>query len=198
MRNPDESPCQKLTHDSALTPTRCHKNAAGDQVQAIDWQRATCQGGDASLRPFVLKAGRPEMMRSPEHLRQRALDCLNLSKSVRSEAERTMLEDMAAEMSASAARIEIDRRSDVQTQDTFDETQIFWRSINKSGCPRGRQERIGQRMANATSRRFRQRARECRRIADEVREPSWLKALLALAKDLEDEADKIDAEQGPS
>jgi hypothetical protein len=53
-------------------------------------------------------------------------------------------------------------------------------------------------MANATATRFRKRARECRRIADEVREPSWLKALLALAKDLDDEADKIDAGEGSS
>ena len=49
-------------------------------------------------------------------------------------------------------------------------------------------------MANATSKRFRERAAQCRRIAEEVREPSWLEALLDLAKDLEDEADKMDAE----
>lgn len=46
------------------------------------------------------------MMRNPQHLRQRARDCLNLSKSASSAADRTMLEDIAAEMHATAASIE--------------------------------------------------------------------------------------------
>lgn len=32
-------------------------------------------------------------------------------------------------------------------------------------------------------------------MADEVREPDWRNTLLELAKDLEDEADEIDAEE---
>lgn len=52
------------------------------------------------------------------------------------------------------------------------------------------------RMADASSKRFRQRARECRRIAEEVREPSWRQSLMDLAKVLDDEADKMDAEEG--
>lgn len=44
---------------------------------------------------------------------------------------------------------------------------------------------------------FRRRARECRQMAAEVREPDWRATLLGLAQDLEDEADKIDAEQKP-
>ena len=43
--------------------------------------------------------------------------------------------------------------------------------------------------------RFRQRARECRKIAEEAKSPAWRESLLSLAKDLEDEADKIDAEK---
>ena len=45
--------------------------------------------------------------------------------------------------------------------------------------------------------RFRQRARECRQMADEVRENDWREMLLGLAQDLEDEADKIDGENEP-
>ena len=50
------------------------------------------------------------MMRSPKHLRQRARDCLNLSKSAPTRADRSILEDIAAEMNATAARIEGDYR----------------------------------------------------------------------------------------
>ena len=46
------------------------------------------------------------MMRDPKHLRERGRDCLNLSKSLRNDAERSILEDIAAEMSAAAARLE--------------------------------------------------------------------------------------------
>lgn len=49
------------------------------------------------------------MLRSPKHLRERARDCLNLSKGARTDADRTMLEDIAAEMSTSADRIEAER-----------------------------------------------------------------------------------------
>ena len=49
-------------------------------------------------------------------------------------------------------------------------------------------------MDEATAARFRTRARECREMAAEVREPDWIKLLLELAQDLEDEADNIDAE----
>ena len=47
-------------------------------------------------------------------------------------------------------------------------------------------------MSDPTTTRFRQRARECRQMAEEVREPDWRKTLLELAQDLEDEADKMD------
>lgn len=46
------------------------------------------------------------MMRSPKHLRERARDCLNLSKSVRTGSDRSLLEDIAAEMNATAGRLE--------------------------------------------------------------------------------------------
>lgn len=49
------------------------------------------------------------VMRSPKHLRERARDCLNLSKGVRTSADRTLLEDIAAEMIVTAARIEFDQ-----------------------------------------------------------------------------------------
>lgn len=49
------------------------------------------------------------MMTSPKHLRERARDCMNLSKSVPSYSDRTMLEDIAAEMIVTAARIEWDQ-----------------------------------------------------------------------------------------
>lgn len=48
--------------------------------------------------------------------------------------------------------------------------------------------------SSETSARFRARARECRQMAEEVREPDWRETLLGLAQDLEDEADKIEAE----
>ena len=43
--------------------------------------------------------------------------------------------------------------------------------------------------------RFRERARECRRISHDAQSTVWRTSLLTLAKDLEDEADKIDAEE---
>jgi hypothetical protein len=49
-------------------------------------------------------------------------------------------------------------------------------------------------MEDDTAARFRMRARECRRMAEEVREPDWLRLLLELAGDLELEADKLDRE----
>jgi hypothetical protein len=49
------------------------------------------------------------MMRSPKHLRERARDCLNISKSARLSVDRSLLEDIAAEMTATAARIEADK-----------------------------------------------------------------------------------------
>jgi hypothetical protein len=52
--------------------------------------------------------------------------------------------------------------------------------------------------ARMTAQRFRERARQCRHVAEEVREPDWLNMLLELAKDLEDEADKIEAEIDPA
>jgi hypothetical protein len=51
------------------------------------------------------------MMRNAKHLRDRARDCLNISKSVPLVADRTLLEDIAAEMHATAARIEGEKRS---------------------------------------------------------------------------------------
>jgi hypothetical protein len=45
---------------------------------------------------------------------------------------------------------------------------------------------------------FRRRARECRRMASEVKEPDWRNTLLSLAQDLEDEAAKIDAGNKPN
>ena len=49
-----------------------------------------------------------------------------------------------------------------------------------------------------TSARFRKRARECRQMAEEVREPDWRNLLLELAQDLEGEADNIQNEQDGS
>jgi hypothetical protein len=49
------------------------------------------------------------MMRNPKHLRERAQDCLNISKGIRTCTDRTMLEDIAAEMNATAAAIEDDK-----------------------------------------------------------------------------------------
>lgn len=40
--------------------------------------------------------------------------------------------------------------------------------------------------------RYRQRAKECRRIAAEVKDEAWRRSLLELAKDLENEAASID------
>ena len=50
------------------------------------------------------------MMRSPKHLRDRARDCLNLAKSARTKVDKSILEDIAAEMNARAAAIEGERR----------------------------------------------------------------------------------------
>ena len=44
-----------------------------------------------------------------------------------------------------------------------------------------------------TADRFRKRAQECRQMAQEVREPDWIKKLLAIAEDLEGEVNKIEA-----
>ena len=44
------------------------------------------------------------------------------------------------------------------------------------------------------SARFRRRARECRDLAEQARTDEWRELLLALAKDLEGEADAIDNE----
>lgn len=49
--------------------------------------------------------------------------------------------------------------------------------------------------ASMTAQRFRQRARKCREVAEEVQEPDWLNFLLELANDLEEEADRIEAEE---
>lgn len=46
--------------------------------------------------------------------------------------------------------------------------------------------------------RFRDRASKCREIAAEVIEDDWRNALLTIAQDLEDEADRIDAEESAS
>ena len=54
--------------------------------------------------------------------------------------------------------------------------------------------RVGEDVEEDTASRFRRRARECRQMAAEVKEPDWLRTLLDLAQDLEDEADKIDTE----
>ena len=50
-------------------------------------------------------------------------------------------------------------------------------------------------MGEDTVARFRERARKCREIAAEVRTDDWRQALLTLAQDLDDEADKIEAEE---
>lgn len=52
------------------------------------------------------------MMRSPKHLRERARDCLNISKGVRAGDDRGLLEDIAAELNAAAARIEGEKGRD--------------------------------------------------------------------------------------
>lgn len=43
--------------------------------------------------------------------------------------------------------------------------------------------------------RFRARARECRDVAAEAKDEEWRQQLLTLARDLEDEADRIDCER---
>ena len=49
-------------------------------------------------------------------------------------------------------------------------------------------------MPNDDAKRFRQRALECRKIADEAGNAEWRSWLLDLAKDLEDEAERSEAE----
>lgn len=41
-----------------------------------------------------------------QRFRDRARDCLNVAKSTKNEADRTILEDMAAELEAEAKRID--------------------------------------------------------------------------------------------
>ena len=52
-------------------------------------------------------------------------------------------------------------------------------------------------MGDDIATRFRERARECRKIADEAKTADWRESLLTMAKDLEDEADNMDAEDNP-
>jgi hypothetical protein len=42
--------------------------------------------------------------------------------------------------------------------------------------------------------RFRRRARECRDLAEQANGPEWRETLLQIAKDLEHEADQLDAQ----
>lgn len=49
-------------------------------------------------------------------------------------------------------------------------------------------------MVGDVSRSFRNRASDCRNLAAQAGSEEWRNSLLSLAKDLEDEADKIDAE----
>ena len=49
------------------------------------------------------------MLRSPKHLRDRARDCLNLSKSAHTDVDQSMLEEIAAELNATADRVEGER-----------------------------------------------------------------------------------------
>jgi len=44
--------------------------------------------------------------------------------------------------------------------------------------------------------RFRQRARKCRELAKHAKDEEWCDALEALARDLEDEAERIEAGNG--
>jgi len=54
-------------------------------------------------------------MRSPKHLRVRARDCLNIAKSAGTQVDKTILEDMAVEMNATAAAIEGEMRRKLST-----------------------------------------------------------------------------------
>jgi hypothetical protein len=45
------------------------------------------------------------------------------------------------------------------------------------------------------AKRFRERARECRNLVDNARDPEWRRALNDIADDLETEADKIEAKR---
>ena len=49
-----------------------------------------------------------------EQLRRRALDCRNVAKGARTEVDRTMLEDIAAELDAEARRLQ---RHEISDQD---------------------------------------------------------------------------------
>ena len=82
-------------------------NAASLCKLAQDTKRLEAPRSNAmdSFRPAT-RRDKNAMMRSPKHLRERARDCLNSSKSVRTDADRTVLEDSAAEMIITAARIE--------------------------------------------------------------------------------------------
>lgn len=50
------------------------------------------------------------------------------------------------------------------------------------------------RMEDDASARFRERARECRALAGRATTDEWRESLLSLARDLENEADRPDAE----
>lgn len=50
-------------------------------------------------------------------------------------------------------------------------------------------------MGDDTAARFRKRAQECRDLAADARSDDWRESLLALAEDLDEEADRIEAEE---
>ena len=52
------------------------------------------------------RAYRAAMSNDAQRLRNHARDCLNVAKGTRDEAERAMLEDMAAELEAEATKID--------------------------------------------------------------------------------------------
>lgn len=51
------------------------------------------------------------MSNASKRFRDRALDCLNLSKGAKHEADRTMLEDIAADLVAEAKLMEAEERA---------------------------------------------------------------------------------------
>jgi hypothetical protein len=53
-------------------------------------------------------------------------------------------------------------------------------------------------MSSEDAERFRARARECRTIAAAAKSAEWQASLLALAQELEDEAEKIDLQEEPT
>lgn len=77
----------------------------------------------------------------------------------------------------------------------FDPLRTLAQIGNKLGFRHSPDLMATQRMS---AQHFRERARKCREVAEEVREPNWLKLLLELAEDLEDEANKIEAEDRAS